>query len=341
MRRLGAFIKKDLIESTRNRSIFIAVLLPVLASLLFSVLDSVQTPKQFSIGVLDQSDLGFASFVESTALNFEVRIVHDEEEGRDMLAAGILHGLVAVRGGSSFQIFLDSGRPLYFFALKENLTSLIEVYVGAVPAYALEVVAVGEGRVSRSVLPVWITVTMSMIGIMVVSGMFAEEKDSRTLDAIGVSPVGYHELLIGKGVFGVVLSLGTVLIMLLLNGAYNMGPAAWAAVLILILCGSLCFTAMGLLIGVLSKGQSAARSAAAIVYFPLLFPTLISDLSTSTRLLAGLFPTYYLFTGLESILLHGGGLPGIWNEFAVLAGFSVLLLAAAALAHRRMVNVRV
>ena len=56
----------------------------------------------------------------------------------------------------------------------------------------------GEGRVSCSVLPVWITVTMSMIGIMVVSGMFAEEKDSRTLDAIGVFSVGYHELLIGK-----------------------------------------------------------------------------------------------------------------------------------------------
>ena len=53
----------------------------------------------------------------------------------------------------------------------------------------------GETDVSRSLLPVWITVTLSMIGVMVVSGMFAEEKDTRTIEAIGVSPAGYGELL--------------------------------------------------------------------------------------------------------------------------------------------------
>ena len=337
-RRIWSFVQKDLYESIKNRSIFIAVILPVVASLLFGFLDNVQTPKNFTIGVQDEIDSGFTQFMESTALNFKVEVVDDANQGRELVRTGQLDGFVLVKDDDEFLVFLDSQRPVRFFALSENITQLVEFYLRVPPRYHLEIVPVGDATVSRSVLPVWITITMSMIGVMVVSGMFAEEKDTKTLEAIGVSPIGSDELLLGKGVFGVLLSMGTVLIMLLLNRVVGIGFSGWLALGSLTLVGAVCFTAIGLLIGVLAGGQSTARSIATMIYFPLLFPTLISDFSPFTRILASFFPTFYLFGGLEAILLHGQGVNGIWLELIALFAFSAILLGTTSLAYGRMVN---
>lgn len=338
MRRMWAFVKKDLLESIKNRSIFIAVILPILASLLFGFLDTAQTPKNFVVGVNDTVQSGFTEFLDYTALNFEVEPISSELEGRNLVETGEIDGLVVVEDHAGFKVFLDSQRPVYFFALRENITNLIEVFLQVPPSYDLEIIPLGVGRVSQSVLPVWITITMSMIGVMVVSGMFAEEKDNKTLDAIGVSPVSYGELLLGKGIFGVLLSLGTVLVMLVLNRVLNLSFSSWLALLSLTFSGAICFTSIGLLIGVLSGGQSTARSVATMIYFPLLFPTLIAELSDFTRLLAGFFPTFYVFNGLESILLHGGGLATVLPEFGIILLFSAAIIGVTHFAYGRMLN---
>lgn len=339
LRRMWAFVQKDLHESIKNRSIFIAVILPLVASLLFGFLDTSQTPKNFQLGVYDQTNSHFPSFLKETALNFQVQPVLSLEQGKELVNKGKLDGFIVVEADDYFQVYLDSGRPVYFFALRENLTQLIEVYLQTPPRYELDIIPLGESSVSRSVLPVWITITMSMIGIMVVSGMFAEEKDNKTIEAIGVSPVGYGELLLGKGVFGVLLSFGTVLIMLVLNRVFNLGIAGWLGLISLVLSGSLCFTALGLLIGVLAGSQSSARSIATMIYFPFLFPTLIADLSSFTQTLASFFPTFYLFRGLEAILLHEQGFVGVTLELAILIIFALALLATTHWAYERMVNV--
>lgn len=337
-RRIWAFVRKDLYESVKNRSLLIAVVLPVVASLLFGVLDSVQTPKDFSIAIYEETGKDFTQFIADTAVNFELEEVSSLQQGKALVERGQAHGFVQVKAEDEFVVFLDSGRPVYFFALSESITQLVEVYLGLPMRYDLEIIAVGDTSVSRSVLPVWITVTMSMIGVMVVSGVFAEEKDTKTMEAIGVSPAGHGELLLGKGLFGILLSAGTVVIMGLLNGVHGLGLSSWIALGVLTLLGAACFTAIGLLIGVLASGQATARSIATVLYFPLLFPTLVSDLSSFTRILAGFFPTFHLFSGLEAILLHGQGVGDIWAELVSLLFFSAFLMAVTLFSYRRMVN---
>jgi ABC-2 type transport system permease protein len=337
-RRIWAFVYKDLYESVKNKSILIAVVLPVLASLLFGVLDNVQTPKDFSVAIHEDAGSEFTQFVAQMAVNFEIKTVSSVERGQQLVRAGEVHGFIQVADEDEFFVFLDSGRPVYFFALSESITQLVEAYLGIPVRYDLEIIAVGDTTVSRSVLPVWITVTMSMIGVMVISGMLAEEKDTKTLDAIGVSPAGFGELLFGKGLFGVLLSLGTTLIMLILNRIALSSLSSIIALGLLVLMGATSFTSIGLLIGVLVSGQSTARSVATIVYFPLLFPTLVADLSAFTRVLASFFPTFHLFSGLEAVLLHGRGVSGIWVELLILLLFSTISMGATLFAYRRMVN---
>ncbi|NLL47138.1 MAG: ABC transporter permease [Firmicutes bacterium] len=339
-RRIWAFVCKDFVESVKNKSILIAVVLPVVASLLFGVLDGAQTPKEFTLAIYEEADSGFGEFVAQMAVNFQVQEVSSSKHGQELVQGGEVHGFLQVEPDDGFLLFLDSGRPVYFFALREHMTQLIDAYLGIPLRYDLEVIPVGDTTVSRSVLPVWLTVTMSMIGVMVVSGMFAEEKDTKSLDAIGVSPAGYGELLLGKGLFGVLLSAGTVAIMVILNRTHGIGLSGWLALVFLTLLGATCFTSIGLLIGVVASGQSTARSVATILYFPLLFPTLVADLSSFTRMLANLFPTFHLFTGLEAVLLHGRGVGYVWFELVVLSVFSAVLTTVAMVSYRRMVNAR-
>lgn len=338
LRRIWAFVQKDLYESVKNRSILIAVALPVVASLLFGLLDTVQTPKNFSIAIYEETGSDFTQFVANTALNFDLEAAPSVERGQELVKHGEIHGFIQVKDEDEFLVFLDSGRPVYFFALSESITQLVEVYLGIPIRYDLEIIAVGDTTVGRSVLPVWITVTMSMIGVMVVSGMLAEEKDTKTIEAIGVSPAGYSEFLLGKGLFGVLLSSGTVVIMIALNRVQDLGFSSWIALSALTLLGAASFTSIGLLIGVLASGQSTARSVATITYFPLLFPTLVSDLSSFTRILASLFPTFHLFAGLESVLLHNQGVGEVGAELVALLFFSMFLMGATFFAYRRMVN---
>jgi len=337
-RRIWAFVCKDFVESVKNKSILIAVVLPVVASLLFGVLDGAQTPKEFTLAIYEEADSGFGEFVAQMAVNFQVQEVSSSKHGQELVQGGEVHGFLQVEPDDGFLLFLDSGRPVYFFALREHMTQLIDAYLGIPLRYDLEVIPVGDTTVSRSVLPVWLTVTMSMIGVMVVSGIFAEEKDTKTIDAIGVSPAGYGELLLGKGLFGVLLSLLTVVIMLALNRVVGLTVSGWLALGTLTFFGALCFTSIGLLIGVLASGQSAARSVATMIYFPLLFPALISDLSALTRRLAGLVPTFHVFTGLESVLLHGQGITDVLPEVLSLLVLTTALIFAARITHRRMVK---
>lgn len=337
-RRIWAFVRKDFIESVKNRSILIALILPIVASVLFGVLDDVQAPKNFSLAIYEETESDFTDYVMDSAMNFVVTAVSNAEDGQELVRRGEVHGFIEVQSEDEFMVFLDSGRPVYFFALSEHVRHLVDTYLGLPLRYDLEIVSVGNTTVSRSVLPVWITVTMSMIGVMVVSGIFAEEKDTKTIDAIGVSPAGYGELLLGKGLFGVLLSLLTVVIMLALNRVVGLTVSGWLALGTLTFFGALCFTSIGLLIGVLASGQSAARSVATMIYFPLLFPALISDLSALTRRLAGLVPTFHVFTGLESVLLHGQGITDVLTEVLSLLVLTTALIFAARITHRRMVK---
>ena len=100
----------------------------------------------------------------------------------------------------------------------------------------------------------------------------------------------------GKGISGALLVLLVSFIMLLLNKVKLSSEGAAAAALMLIF-GAVSFTAIGLIIGLYARSQSAARAISTIVYFPLIFPALAADLSQIARRAAGVLPSFYLYRG--------------------------------------------
>jgi len=93
-RRIWAFVRKDFIESVKNRSILIALILPIVASVLFGVLDDVQAPKNFSLAIYEETESDFTDYVMDSAMNFVVTAVSNAEDGQELVRRGEVHGFI-------------------------------------------------------------------------------------------------------------------------------------------------------------------------------------------------------------------------------------------------------
>ena len=323
-KRIWALCRKDILESLRNRTILITLLLPLAASLLFAALDAAQVPQNFHLGVMEDTP-GLERFIDRSILNMTSETVTSVAMGQDLVQQGALDAVIIVQNQEDYLVLIDSARPVKYFALTENIRLLLELYLDIIPDFYLEFLPIQQATVSQSLLPVWMTLTLTMIGVMVLSGIFAEEKDTKTMDALLISPMRRWEILWGKGLFGVLLSMGTMVFMAMLNGILTIGVSSLLWILLICFLGAVTFSSLGILIGIIAESQSAARSLGTILYLPLLFPTLIYDLSPFTQRLASFVPTFYVFRALERVLYYGGGWLDLRADLSILALMTVAI----------------
>lgn len=304
-KRICSIVLKDFIESFQNKTVLIVILLPVLASLLFSVVDNNEMNRTFNIGIVEDKQHSFRTFLNNKTANLKGIDYYYIDEGRKALETGQIEALV-INNEEDFTVFIDSSQSIFYFFLKDSLEDIIGLYLNKLPEINIDFIPVNTTVSKLSFLPVWIMITVTMIGVLIISGNLAEEKENKTLYSIAMTPASKLDILIGKGIFGVLFTFMTVMIMCLLNGVYLIGIINIIKLIFSVLIASISFTSIGLLIGSFTSSQSAARSIGTIIYFPLLFPSLIADLSNITKLLARFLPTYYFYIILEKILIYQG-----------------------------------
>ncbi len=327
VKRVKSIITKELTEAFRNKTFLIVFLLPLIASLFFSIINNAEMEKDFRVGIIEEEKQGFFEFVSTNIKNIKPISYQNIEEGDTALRQGSIEGLIVLNDHQNFTIFIDSQKAMTFLFLKSSIEELIELYLGIESEVIKEVIPVNTAKARWSFLPIWITITITMIGVLVLSGSLAEEKENRTLDALLITPVNKSTILLGKSGAGIILILLTVVTMFLVNGVILENILQYIVLFVIILAAALCFSAVGLLIGNLAGSQSTARALGTIVYFPFLFPALIYDLTVFTRNLARLFPTYHLLTGLEKLLFYNAGFLSIWNNIAVLILFFLIFIS--------------
>ncbi len=325
---------KDLRESLKNRTILIVIILPVIASVFFSLLSSPQIEKNFNVGIIEKNNQDLNIFLTKNVKNFTPFTYNDSNKGIGDVKSGNIDCLIIYKDSKNYKVYINSRDPVTYLFLKGSIRDILKNYLNIEPQIKLKVVSVNNSKLSTSFLPIWITITMTMIGILIISGNLAEEKDNRTLAALLVTPMDEANIIVGKGLFGFLLSLITVIIMCILNGFLPASFLNFIVLIYLITVASICFTSIGLIIGVFADSQSSARALGTVIYFPLLFPALIYNLSEFTRKLAGFFPTYYLYKGLDKLMYNS--YPG-W-EILILTFFAILLFVAAYIFFKRMIR---
>lgn len=338
VRRIRAIVHKDFIEALRNKTILIAVFLPLAASLFLAVIDQPEKPMYFRLGVTGSESCQLETFFQTTAPDtVDVFIYPNLTEGKLAVTQGQIDALIISTGRDKFAAYLDGSNPLTYLALKDMVETMLLAYTGRTMEPIVDLLVLNQGQASASLLPLWLTITAVMIGVMILSGSFAEEKEKGTLDNIRISPTTDGEILLSKGISGTLLVMLISLVMLVLNRVELTLQVAMGC-FVLLLLGAISFTAIGLLIGLFAKTQSAARAISTIVYFPLIFPALAADLSSITRNLAAALPSFYLYRGLRETLQYQAPLGATRSDILPLAIFAVLLAGATFLGYRRSLH---
>jgi len=210
------------------------------------------------------------------------------------------------------------------FILKENISDLLTTYhnIDSGPDFKFQ--AAADFKVSSSILPVWLTVTITMIGLMLISASLSEEKDNKTLAALLVTKVNIYQIIIAKTLFAWILSLITSILMGSLNGVLAISFKRLFLAFIIITIASFVFSGLGLIISLFTDSQSSARSISTVIYFPIIFPALVADVSPLTQRLALFFPTHYLYQALDKVLVYQGQNSSLFMEISSLILFSLI-----------------
>ncbi|MCG8513341.1 MAG: ABC transporter permease, partial [Halanaerobiales bacterium] len=89
-------IVKDLLESLQNKTILIVIMLPLAASLLFTLIDSSGVDKNFRLGIVEENSDSLYNFVEEQVENFIVLDFPLVENGLQQVKSGRLDALIVL-----------------------------------------------------------------------------------------------------------------------------------------------------------------------------------------------------------------------------------------------------
>ncbi len=140
--------------------------------------------------------------------------------------------------------------------------------------------------------------------------------------------------------FAVVLALGIALVQMaiflgLAAAAFGLqlSGAWWAAVPLLVI-GTLCFMAVGLLAGALARTTEGAVNAANFMVLPMAFLSgsffPLDGAPTWLQRVSDLLPLKHLNEGMLDVMVRGEGASAALAPMAVLAGFAVVITLLAA-----------
>ncbi|MFA9402900.1 MAG: ABC transporter permease [Anaerolineales bacterium] len=121
-------------------------------------------------------------------------------------------------------------------------------------------------------IAIGLLLVMGMMGMMFTPQLLIQEKESRTLDAMQVSPVTMMDLLIGKGIVGGAYALLMSGFVLLASGQFVLH---WWAILIAILAGAFFNVSIGLLLGVFLTDQKQVNLWGFIIFQPFIITMVV------------------------------------------------------------------
>lgn len=116
-------------------------------------------------------------------------------------------------------------------------------------------------------------IILMMLGMVLIPNLMLEEKTTRTMDALLVSPANSLQIVLGKAFAGLFYGLVFILLAFILNG--NFVLQWWLALLTALLC-ALVSIALGLVLGTMIENRQQLMVVANVIMFPLLLPVFLS-----------------------------------------------------------------
>jgi ABC-2 type transport system permease protein len=344
--RMFKVLGKDVRMSPRNGSFYMALLMPVLMTLLIQgVFGSLFDPDP-RLGVVDYGDSELTESVQALD-GIEVSVFEDETLMKDLVESNDLDGGIVLPAGFDADLKAGERPEMGFWLGGESLASsrlvlsvtaidLIREVEGAEsPVEVVQNVIGEEDAVPLSDrLTSFVVFYALIIGSLYVPAMsLVEEREQGTLSAILVSPVKLAEVFWAKGIFGVVLGAVLVVVALALNGAWS---ALSLELVLAILLGAVMSMLIGLIYAALSKDATQLYTFVKGFGIILMAPVAWHIWPELPEWIAYIFPTYWFINPIYEISILGKGLSDVGLDLAIGAAISVVLAALTVMLAKRM-----
>lgn len=337
---------KDLLLGPRGALSLWIVAMPLIMTFLIKMVFGGLIDPSPRLGIVDHG----SSLVvkEAQALpGIDVTLLDSEEELKVLVEANDLDAGMVLKAG--FDEELQSGRtpPLDLFLGGESLASnriillintldMIRKVEGSPSPVEVSVEMLGDGTsvpIGERLLPMMVLMAVALAGIFLPASSIVQERETKTIEALLVTPVTIREFIIAKGILGFFLAFIVGAATLLLNNGFDVYLAGHLAVLAV---ASLMCTQVGIILGssvkdmtalfTIFKGGSMILFAPAILF---LFPSL-------PRWISMLFPAYYFLGPLYDISIEGALLRDVALDLGIGVVISLGFMAVAQALSKRM-----
>jgi ABC-2 type transport system permease protein len=215
---------------------------------------------------------------------------------------------------------------------------------GSGPLYIEDRTWFNPNRISStSFIPGVVAMVVMLVSLQLTALAVVREKEIGTLEQLLVSPIRPFELLVGKTIPFVIISLVdvalvTAVAMFWFEVPFRGNPLVLLLGTILFL---LCTVGGGLFISTFSATQQQAMMVSVFFFMPaillsgLVFP--IHNMPLAAQLVTYINPLRYFIIVLQDLFLKGVGLDVLWPQFAAMAGLGGSLLTLSVLRfHKRL-----
>ncbi|WP_435654900.1 ABC transporter permease [Cellulophaga baltica] len=357
MKRFIGFVKKEFYHIFRDRrSLFILFGMPIAQILLFGFAITNEI-NNVDIAVLDHSkDATTKEIINkiSASKYFSIKqMITHEADITSVFEKGQVKAVLNFENDFSKNLINDHKATIQIVtdATDPNTANTISNYVNAIlQQYQLELnkgtttpyQIVSQTRMVynpelKSVymfVPGVMTIILMLVSAMMTSISITKEKELGTMEILLVSPINPFQVIIGKVVPYIFLSVINAIVIVLLSIFIFHMPVQGSLFLlglesVLFIVSAL---ALGILISTISKTQQTAMMISlmglmlpVILLSGFIFP--ISSMPVPLQIISNIIPAKWFIIIIKGIMLKGVGIQYIWKETLILLGMTVFFIA--------------
>ncbi len=345
LRRVAVLLGKEFTRGARNFIFIFALVVPIVFSLVLSLLFGTFFSGKPKLGVADAGSSRLVTQAQAVD-----SIIVNEYETDAALREAVLAGAVDVglTLPATFDTAVQTGDTVAMEAYiwgesllqdRAILGTSIAVWIRTIAGQEkpVEIVAVTLGDETAvpwedRLLPFVVLMTIMIGGVMVPATSLVEEKMKRTLTAITTTPTSVGEVYFAKGLLGVIVGVVMGVIILAMNRAFGSQPLLLVALLAL---GGTMASVFGILLGMVLKDINSLFATIKGIGLFLYAPAIVYLFPTLPEWVGRIFPTYYIIGPIVDVTQQGATFADIAPDVAILIGLILLLAGIVAFLTRR------
>lgn len=345
VKRIAVLVGKEFLYGSKSFIFMFAVVIPVLLSLLISLMVGTLFAGKPRLGVADlgssrlPGELAGLSYMTVRRYDSAQTLQQDVERGALDLGVVLPKGFDAdLQNGAATDLdiyiwgeSLLKNRTLLAVTLIRQLVELAGRDIPVSTATTL----LGTGTSipwDVRLFPLVVIMTIILGGTMIPATSLVQEKQKRTLTALTITPLSLGEVLVAKGAAGMLVSVAMGLLILAINRAFGTQPGLMILVIVL---SAIFASTIGVLLGMWMRDINTLFTALKSLGILLFAPALLYLFPQVPAWVARIFPTYYMLGPIVDMSLYGAAWRDVAVDVYVLCALTVLLVALAAFVARR------